>query len=53
MVVEVREWGEEEEESISDIIREIPRYHPELGGEEVGNDKHTVGRVPKATSHFS
>lgn len=36
-----------EKRSILGIIREVPRYHPEFGGGEVGNEKHMLGRVPR------
>lgn len=41
-----------EEESILDVIREICRYHSKFGGEEVGDDKHMLGRLPRAISLF-
>lgn len=36
--------------SLLDVIREVPRYHLEFGGGEVGNDKQGWGGYPVSTS---
>lgn len=56
MVIGVRICGKEkrtDKGSLLDVITEVPRYLPEFGGGEVGNDKHVLGRVPSEHIYFT